>query len=107
MLPPKNLKAATPLTGQFLLERKVVAIERFRCIIQNFDLLEPEIEGRTDRIPPHVPVPDAMTATKPVGWTWDERTDRMPPHVPVPDAIMTRNGQTDRWMEEQKQAFFL
>ncbi|GBM33223.1 hypothetical protein AVEN_28216-1 [Araneus ventricosus] len=25
----------------------------------------------TDRTPPHVPVSDAMTATEPVGWTWD------------------------------------
>ncbi|GBM31033.1 hypothetical protein AVEN_108935-1 [Araneus ventricosus] len=29
----------------------------------------------TDRTPPHVPVPDAMTASVPVEWTWD-KTDR-------------------------------
>ncbi|GBM79769.1 hypothetical protein AVEN_229696-1 [Araneus ventricosus] len=26
-----------------------------------------------DRTPPHVPVPDAITTTVPVEWTWDER----------------------------------
>ncbi|GBM91634.1 hypothetical protein AVEN_271285-1 [Araneus ventricosus] len=26
-----------------------------------------------DRTPPHVPVPDAITATEPVRWTWEDR----------------------------------
>ncbi|GBM46813.1 hypothetical protein AVEN_132476-1 [Araneus ventricosus] len=40
-----------------------------------------------DRTPPHIPVPDAMTATLPVRWTWDSGIDRTLPHVPVADAM--------------------
>ncbi|GBM68646.1 hypothetical protein AVEN_212211-1 [Araneus ventricosus] len=27
----------------------------------------------SDRTPPHAPVPDAITATEQVGWTWDKK----------------------------------
>ncbi|GBL93909.1 hypothetical protein AVEN_76649-1 [Araneus ventricosus] len=39
------------------------------------------------RTPPHAPVPDAITATEPVGWTWNTTRYRTPPHAPVPHAI--------------------
>ncbi|GBM08021.1 hypothetical protein AVEN_71460-1 [Araneus ventricosus] len=29
-----------------------------------------------DRKPPHVPVPEAITATEPVEWTWDNNKDK-------------------------------
>ncbi|GBM37923.1 hypothetical protein AVEN_72838-1 [Araneus ventricosus] len=32
----------------------------------------------TDRTPPHVPVPGAITAPVPVDWTWDNTTYRQP-----------------------------
>ncbi|GBM65907.1 hypothetical protein AVEN_121295-1 [Araneus ventricosus] len=28
------------------------------------------------RTPPHAPAPDAITATEPVGWTWDSAQNR-------------------------------
>ncbi|GBO24090.1 hypothetical protein AVEN_154493-1 [Araneus ventricosus] len=31
---------------------------------------------RKDKTPPHAPVPDAFTATEPVGWTWDDQESR-------------------------------
>ncbi|GBM81928.1 hypothetical protein AVEN_4084-1 [Araneus ventricosus] len=38
-----------------------------------------------NRTTPHAPVPDAITVNEPVGWTWDRTT----PHAPVLDAITT------------------
>ncbi|GBN88076.1 hypothetical protein AVEN_56392-1 [Araneus ventricosus] len=61
---------------------------------------------RTDRTLPHVPIPYAITATVPVGWTWDNtRTDRTLPHVPIPYVITATvpvgwtwdNTRTDKW----------
>ncbi|GBN60666.1 hypothetical protein AVEN_98169-1 [Araneus ventricosus] len=43
--------------------------------------------ARTDRTPPHAPVPDAITATVPVGWEWETRTDTTPPHALMPVTI--------------------
>ncbi|GBM66063.1 hypothetical protein AVEN_207158-1 [Araneus ventricosus] len=36
---------------------------------------------------PHVPVPEAIIAAEPVGWTWHMLMYRAPPCAPVPDAI--------------------
>ncbi|GBN96936.1 hypothetical protein AVEN_171885-1 [Araneus ventricosus] len=38
------------------------------------------------RSPPHGPVPDAMTTTVPVGWTWDSDVQIATP-CPVSDAM--------------------
>ncbi|GBM20784.1 hypothetical protein AVEN_108237-1 [Araneus ventricosus] len=52
-----------------------------------------ELRAQTDRTPPHVPVPDAITASVPVEWIWDS-TNRQ--------QITDKNSTCTNWQHRQQ-----